>query len=713
MDCGPTCLRMISKYYGKEISRQQLNELTGLTRMGVSLLDLASSSEDIGFKSLVLKINFKVLQKKIPLPCIALVDRNHFVVIYAITKTHVKIVDPAKGKISLRINEFTSRWINDEVRNEGLILAIEPTRKFKDIELDSSEMSWKTLLWPYVAKEKKSIFYLLLILIFTTAIQVIVPFLTQSIVDRGINYQDVDFIKLILVAQIVLYFSQASVFIFRDWILLFFGSKINLALQSDFVVKLTQLPVPFFENRKIGDILERVNDHRRVKGFLSFQTLNIAFAIFNLVIFGIVLLYFMFKIFLYYLIGTVAYILWVLIFLRKRAELDTLAFKLMSSSQNKIIGIINGVKEIKLNNSFLRRRWSWERIQVELHNYSIRDMKLTQYQRSGGMFISEIKNILISYVSAMAVIEGQLTLGGMLAISYIIGRLNSPISMFVGFVQTFQEAKLSLDRILDVHNEKDENDNTVTKPKISTNTLEIKNLSFKYLKNHSDWILKDINLKVEAGELVAIVGASGSGKSTLLKLLLKFYAPNEGDILIGGRNLAQVDSTHWRTHCGVVMQDGFIFDDTIKRNITESKSLSSIDEDRLESALEISNLKETIEGLPMKEETEIGRNGMALSGGQLQRILIARAIYKNPEFLFFDEATSSLDSINEREIMDKLHEFYENRTVLVIAHRLSTVKKAKKILVLSKGEIVEEGNHYELLKKKGSYYELVVNQLES
>lgn len=713
MDCGPTCLRMISKYYGKEISRQKLNDLTGLTRMGVSLLDLASSAEDIGFKSLVLKVGFNVLQKKIPLPCVVLLDQNHFVVVYEVTKTHVKIVDPAKGKLKLKINEFNARWINDTTKGEGLILAVEPTRKFKEIEFESDQMGWKALLLPYINKERKSLYYLLLVLIFTTAVQVIVPFLTQAIVDRGINYQDVDFIKLILIAQIVLYFSQASVFIFRDWLLLFFGSKINLALQSDFVVKLTQLPVPFYENRKIGDILERVNDHRRVKAFLSFQTLNIAFAIFNLVVFGIVLFYFMFKIFMFYLIGTVAYIVWVLMFLKKRAELDTLAFKLQSSSQNKIIGLINGVKEIKLNNSFLRRRWAWERIQVELHNYSIKDMKLNQYQRSGGMFISEIKNIFISYVSAMAVIEGHLTLGGMLAIQYIIGRLNNPISMFVGFVQTFQEAQLSLDRILDVHNEKDENHAKVIKPKISNNSIEIKNLSFKYLKNHSEWILEDINLKVGAGELVAIVGASGSGKTTLLKLLLKFYPPNEGEILIGGRKLEQMDSTYWRTHCGVVMQDGFIFDDTIKRNITESKSLSSVDEERFEAALEISNLKETIDLLPMKEETEIGRNGMALSGGQLQRILIARSIYKNPDFLFFDEATSSLDSINEREIMDKLHTFYENRTVLVIAHRLSTVKKANKIIVLSKGRIVEEGSHTELLAKKGSYYELVVNQLES
>ena len=717
MDCGPTCLRMIAKYYGKSYSINELRLKSHITKEGVSLGGMAEAAESIGFHSLGVGTDFKTLEKEVPLPCIVHWRQGHFIVLYEITKRGVIIGDPAHGLVKYTKEEFASGWLGKLSKNmdDGYLLLLEPTPNFYENNPESSNKRYGfKFLFLYFKPYKKYLVQLFLGLAVGSLLQLIFPFLTQALVDYGINYENLNFIYLILIAQLTLFVSQTSVEIIRGWILLHITSRVNINLISDFLIKLMRLPIAFFDSKKTGDIIQRIYDHNRIQNFLSTTTLNTLFSAFNLVIFGIVLAYYSANIFWIFLVGSSIYIGWTLLFMKKRAELDYKRFDQSSDNQSGIHQLISGMQEIKLNGSERRRRWEWEVIQIKLFKISIKSLALTQSQNTGGRFLNELKNILITFVAAKAVIDGSLTLGMMLSVQYIIGQLNLPINNFINFIQAGQDAKMSLERLSEIHSIEDENKNEETEINELPENRNIifEKLSFRYGGKSSPLILNDINLVIPEGKITAIVGASGSGKTTLIKLLLKFYLPNKGSISIGSTNLKNLNTRMWRKACGSVMQEGFIFGDSIAQNVTESDSEGAIDKKRLLNAVKVANINEFIEEQPSGYNTKIGTSGVNISGGQKQRILIARAVYKNPKYIFFDEATSALDANNEKVIMENLKEFYRGKTVVVVAHRLSTVKNADQIIVLDKGSIIERGTHKELAQRKGAYFTLVKNQLE-
>jgi ATP-binding cassette, subfamily B, bacterial len=720
IDCGPTCLRMILKHHGKVYSREYLREKSFITREGVSINGLSEAAESVGLRSLSVRVTFESLKDEAPLPCIAHWRQRHFVVVYKVTRKFVYVADPDFGLIKYTHEKFKEGWINNGVGNadeEGFLLLLEPGASFYEKEEEGAKknVSGFSVLLPYFKPFRKYFSQLLLGLVVGTIIQVAFPFLTQSIVDHGIKTQNINFIYIILLAQLMLFFSQTLIEIFRGWLLLHMGARINISIISDFLMKMMRLPMSFFDSRRSGDILQRVEDNHRIESFLSSMSLTVIFSFFNLIIFSFILAYYNFKIFAVFLTGSILYVVWVLVFMKKRAVLDFRRFDESAGSTSNLVQLINGIQEIKLNNSEKRRRWEWESIQAKLFKISVRSLSLAQYQSTGATFLNEFKNIIITFIAAHAVINGEITLGMMLAIQYIIGQMNGPLNSFIAFMQRTQDAKISLERLGEIQTVKDENDEDENSTRIllaNQNIHICNNLHFRYGGSSSPLILKDLDLEIPAGKITAIVGASGSGKTTLLKLLLKFYKPTSGNIKIGPQDLNFIQTNVWRESCGVVMQDGFIFSDSIARNITESSSEGQIDKERLQYAVKVANLEELIETFPAGYNTKIGGSGLQLSGGQKQRVLIARAVYKNPEFLFFDEATSALDANNEKVIMENLYEFFKGKTVIVIAHRLSTVKNADKIVVLHKGKIIEEGCHEDLAMKKGAYFTLVKNQLE-
>ncbi len=717
MDCGPTCLRMVAQHYGKSYSIDYLRKKANITREGVSLEGIAEAAEAIGLHTLAVSVNLKTLVDEVPYPCIAHWRQRHFVVVYKVKKNTVYVADPAHGLVKYSKEEFIKGWIRKDAdinEDEGYLLLLEPTPEFYESEqAEKKEYGFKFLFW-YFKPYKKYIIQLLLGLGVGSLLQLIFPFLTQAVVDQGISYQNKSFVFLILIAQLVLFISQTTVELIRGWILLHMTSRINISLISDFLLKLMRLPIAFFDSKNTGDIIQRIYDHNRIQSFLSSTTLNTLFSAFNLVIFGVVLAYYNLTIFSIFFVGSVLYISWTLLFMKKRKELDYRRFDQSSDNQSSLYQLISGMQEIKLNGSERRRRWEWEAIQVRLFKISIKGLALSQAQNTGGRFLNELKNILITFIAATAVIDGKLTLGEMLSVQYIIGQLNLPINNFITFIQTGQDAKISLERLSEIHNKDDEENRfeELIKELPKDKTLKLENASFRYGGRSSPLILNNLNLEIPEGKVTAIVGTSGSGKTTLIKLLLKFYEFNEGSLKVGSTKIDNISTKFWRKSCGSVMQDGFLFGDTIARNITESDSEGFIDKERLQHAVKVANIENFIEDLPSGYNTKIGMSGVNVSGGQKQRILIARAVYKNPKYIFFDEATSALDANNEKVIMENLQEFYEGKTVVVVAHRLSTVKNADQIIVLEDGKIIEQGSHDELTAKKGSYYTLVKNQLE-
>lgn len=719
MDCGPTCLRMIAKFYGKNLSGEFLRETANLSREGTSLGGLADAAENIGMSSLALSIDYQTLKNDLPLPCIAHWRQRHYVVVYGFKRNIIQVADPAFGLIEYTEQEFVKGWLshrNTQQDSEGVVLLLETTPKFYSID-DAEQISrhqWG-FIFQYFKGYKHYFFQLLLGLLIGSGLQLMMPFLTQAVVDNGINTQNINFVYLVLIAQLVLFVSQMSVNVIRSWIILHITNRINLRMLSDFLMKLMRLPISFFEAKNIGDILQRIQDHNRIQNFLSASTLDILFSGVNFIVFSFILCYYSSPLFLVFLVGTVLYIVWVQLFMKKRAEIDYRHFDQASGNQSSSIQLINGMQEIKLNGSERRRRWEWEAIQARLFKLSLQSLSLTQTQNVGGNFINEVKNIVISFIAAKSVIDGQISLGTMLSVQYIIGQMNVPVNNFMVFIRGLQDAKLSLDRLSEIHQKTEEE----TTNKYLTHELPIdkgisilNNMNFRYGSSSSENVLKDINLYIPSGKITAIVGASGSGKTTLLKLLLKFHESQTGKIHVGNLDLNNISYNFWRSQCGVVMQDGYIFSDSIIRNISESDQDGTVNKDKLREAIRIANISDFIESLPMGLNTRIGASGMSLSGGQKQRILIARAVYKNPEYLFFDEATSALDANNESVIMKNLDDFFHNRTVVIVAHRLSTVKKANQIVVLHKGQIVEIGTHQSLVENKGYYFNLVKNQLD-
>lgn len=721
MDCGPTCLRMVAKYHGQAYSIEYLREKSNITRSGASLGGLAEAAETIGFSTLALHATLEMLGEDIPLPCIAYWRGRHYVVVHRVTPAKIYIADPAFGLVTYSPEQFMQGWLPPRTKvtpeAEGLLLVLEPTPAFFEAMEDGLEKPRQGLsfLFPYLRPFRKYFYQLLLSLVVGGGLQLVFPFLMQALVDNGINTQNLHFVNLILLAQLTLFASRTFVEIIRTWLLIHVTSRVNVRLLSSFLLKLLRLPISFFDSKNVGDLMQRIQDHTRIQTFLSVTTLDVLFSIVSLVIFGTILYIFNRLIFLVFLIGSALYVGWVLLFMKRRAELDFLYFDQAAGNQSSTIQLINGVQEIKLNNSERRRRQEWESMQIRLAKLTLKNVSLTQLQTTGANFLNEIKNIIITYIAAKAVIDGQITLGAMLSVQYIIGQLNLPITNFLTFSRTYQDARLSIERLVEVHSKEEEEDPREGNLTFLTAEPSIRlgpGLSFRYGSRNAPLVLRNLHFSIPAGKVTAIVGASGSGKTTLLKLLLKYYAPTEGSIQVGGVSLAALSTAYWRRQCGTVLQEGYIFADTVARNISESDSEGRIDPARLLEAARIANILEFVEALPNGFNTRIGASGLSLSGGQKQRILIARAVYKNPEFLFFDEATSALDANNEQIIMQNLQEFYKGRTVVIVAHRLSTVRHADQLLVLHHGEVVEQGTHDTLTATQGEYYRLVKNQLE-
>ena len=714
MDCGPACLKMVAGFYKMNFSLDSLRKKCYITREGVSFLGLSEAADSLGFRTIGVKIPFDILNENVPMPCIVHWRQKHFIVIYKIKNEKIWAADPAVGLIKFTREEFVRSWASTVLDDKpaGLVLIIEPTPALFKNENETEKTTGFRFLFKYFHLYKKYLYQLILGLLLGSCIQLVIPFLTQSIIDIGLNNNDLTFIYLILFAQLALVIGRMSVEFIRGWLLLHIGSRVNVAVISGFLQKLMSLPVSFFDTKLTGDILQRIEDNNRIEEFLTSASLNILFSFFNLVVFGIVLAIYSLKILALFLAGSALYIIWVSLFMKSRARLDHQRFKQMSVSGNKLINIVNGMQEIKLTQSELSMRWDWEKLQAILFGLKVKGLSLIQYQSAGATFINEVTNVLITIVAATAVLKNDMTLGMMLAVQFIIGQLNVPVSQIIGFFRMSQDAKMSLDRLAEVHNlEEEEPDPEVKVRKLpDKKDIYFNNLSYQYEGPRSPFALKDIDLFIEENKITAIVGTSGSGKTTLLKMLLGFYHPVAGEILVGDLRLSNLSLKVWRKKVGAVMQDGFLFPDTIAANIAPGSE--EIDEDRLIKAADIANIRGFVESLPLGYNTKIGANGHGLSEGQKQRLLIARVIYKNPDIIIFDEATNSLDANNEKVIVENLSEFFEGKTVIIVAHRLSTVRNADKIVVLDSGRIIEAGSHDDLIGKKGAYYNLVKNQLE-
>jgi len=714
MDCGPSCLKMVAGFYKKSFSLETLRKRCFITKEGVSFLGLSEAADSLGFRTIGVKIPFARLEESVPLPCIVHWRQKHFVVVYKIKNNKIFVADPAFGFTSYSREEFMKNWSGTIVEGQpvGLVLIMEPTPSFFENEDEVVKSSGFRFLWKYFRLYKKYLLQLVLGLFLASLIQLIIPFLTQSIIDIGLNNNDIGFIYLILFAQLALVIGRMSVEFIRGWLLLHIGTRVNVALVSGFLQKLMALPIAFFDTKLTGDILQRIDDNNRIEEFLTSASLTILFSFFNLIVFGIVLAVYSLKILIVFLTGSVLYILWVSLFMKSRGQLDHQRFRQMSTTNSKLIQMVNGMQEIKLTQSELNKRWEWENLQASLFRLRVKGLTIMQYQSSGATFINEVTNILVTIVAATAVLKGQMTLGMMLAVQFIIGQLNVPVSQIIGFFRVSQDARLSLDRLSEIHTMDDEESDSAMKVKKmpEKKDIYINNLSFQYEGPHSPYALKDIDLVIEENKVTAIVGMSGSGKTTLLKMILGFYQPVTGEIMVGDTRLQNLSLRIWRGKVGAVMQDGYLFADTIASNIAPSSEI--IDEDRLMNAVEIANIKGFVESLPLGYNTKIGANGHGLSEGQKQRLLIARVVYKNPDIVIFDEATNSLDANNEKVIAENLIDFYEGKTVIVVAHRLSTVKDADNIVVLESGRIAETGTHKILSAKKGVYFNLVRNQLE-
>jgi len=733
MDCGPSCLRMIAKHYGHSFNLQTLRERSFITREGVSMLGISDAAESIGFRTQGVRITYDQLLNDIPLPCILHWNQNHFVVLYRISRRftlfptksgfrdkegqhdRLYISDPASGLITYTKDEFLKCWASTKHMgvDKGTALVLYTTPDFYDQEDEKAQTKANLrYFFRYLKPHRSQLMQIALNMLLSSVIALIFPFLSQTMVDVGIGNRNLNLITLILIAQLVLFVTQLAMGFIQSWIVLHMATRLSISLISDFLIKLMRLPLGFFDTKMVGDIMQRIGDHGRIQSFLTGTSLSVLFSFANFIVFAFILAYFNPLILGIFLVGNTLYVLWVLSFMKYRRELDYKRFTQSSADQSNMVELITGMQEIKLCNSEKQKRWKWERIQVKRFKIGIRGLALGQYQQTGSIFFNQATSLTISYIAARSVVEGQMTLGMMMSLSYIIGQLSGPIGQFIGFTQSLQDARISLERLGEVHNKEDEED--LADIKINqlpdNKTIHIKDLWFSYDGADRDYVLEDINLDIPAGKTTAIVGASGSGKTTLVKLLLGFYPPNKGTIHIDQTPLKNINTHLWRQKTGAVMQEGYIFSDTIAGNIAVGED--DIDKNRLMRAVKIANIREFIDGLPLGYNTKIGMEGKGVSQGQKQRLLIARTVYKNPDYLFFDEATNSLDATNEREIMDHLTAFNKNKTVVIVAHRLSTVQHADTIVVLDKGRIVERGNHRELTDKQGVYYQLVKNQLE-
>ena len=714
MDCGPSCLKMIARHYGKSINIESLRRGCYITREGVSFLGLSEAAESIGFRTIGVRIPFEKLAKDVPLPAIVHWKQNHFVVVHKIKGNTVSVADPAVGLVKYSKDQFIQQWAGSTIDGEraGLVLILEPSPAFYDMDHEGDRKRGFRFLFRHFRLYRKYVVQLILGLFLASLIQLILPFLTQSVIDIGISNNDIGFIYLVLFAKLALVTGRMSVEFIRGWLLLHIGARVNVSIISGFLYKLMSLPLSYFDSRLTGDILQRIDDNRRIESFLTSASLNVLFSIFNFLVFGLVLAIYSLKILALFLAGSLLYVTWISLFMKRRSTLDHIRFKKRSASNSALINIVNGMQEIKLTRSENSMRWEWENIQAELFRVRVKGLGIVQYQSAGATFINEITNILITITAATLVIGGEMTLGMMLAVQFIIGQLNVPLSQISSFLRATQDAGISLERLSEVHEMDNEEESPGGKLQRlpATRRIYLNNVSFQYEGPRSPYALRNIDLVIEENMVTAIVGTSGSGKTTLLKLLMGFYEPVAGEIIVGNNRLSDISLKVWRDYTGAVMQNGFIFPATIANNI--APGFDAVDEERMVKACEVANIRDFIESLPNRYNTRIGSGGHGLSEGQKQRILIARVVYKSPDIIIFDEATNSLDAGNEKRITDNLSHFFRGRTVVVVAHRLSTVRNADKIVVLDNGVITETGNHQTLVAKRGAYYKLIKNQLE-
>ena len=718
MQCGIASLQMVCKYFGREYTLDSLSKLCFATTEGVSMLGINEAANTLGLHTACARISIAMLNEA-PLPCILHWNQNHFVVLYKIKKSKkFYVADPGKGLVAYTLDEFKQHWIstNSNGEDKGIAMFLETTPAFFTYKMQGEEKIKEKrsfrFLFGYVKKYRKYFGQIILGLVVGSLLQLVLPFLTQSIVDVGIKNQDIGFVWLILLGQLMLTISRTAIDFIRRWLLLHISLRINISLVSDFFIKLLKLPMSFFDTKLMGDLMQRMNDHSRVNTFLTQQTLNITFAMLTFVVFSVVLFFYNKLVFVIFLLGSILYGGWMTLFLKRRKVLDYELFEQQAINNNKTYEFITSMQEIKLQDCEQRRRWEWEDTQADLFGVQMKSLKLQQTQEAGSIFINEVKNIIITVVAATAVIHGQMTLGMMLAVQYIIGQLNSPVEQLMNFFYSLQDVKISLERINEIHQMDDENgkESLLTSIEDKNEGIDIKNIMFKYDPHALRKTIDDVSIHIPQGKVTAIVGASGSGKTTLIRLMLGYYPVLEGQINIGNTDINKLNKKWWRRQCGVVMQEGVIFSESIARNIAVDDG--DIDKERLLKAAEIACIKDYVMALPLKFNTKIGRDGVGLSQGQKQRILIARAVYKNPDYIFLDEATNSLDANNERSIVENLDKFYKGKTVVIVAHRLSTVKNADQIVVIDHGKVVEEGNHESLTAKRGAYYNLVKNQLE-
>lgn len=722
MDCGPACLVMICSHYGCRFPIERVRELCHITRTGVSLLGISEAAETLGLRTQGISCSLDSLLE-VELPIILHWQQRHFVVLYKIEKKRGKylyhIADPALGKVKLTKEEFSVAWLTsiEDSTPLGVALLLSPTPEFQKQREDTIQ-DQKSLRRQglshfvfYLKRYRQEIGYVFLCLLVTSLLQLVFPFLTQSLVDVGIRNSDLNFITLVLIAQFILFLSQLSAGFVRSWLMLHVNYRVNILFISDYLAKLMRLPIRFFDSKNVGDILQRISDNSRIQNFLTGSSIGTLFSFVSFIIFAIVLGVYSLLILALFLLGNTLYIVWVISFMKYRREIDNRRFAQAAAEQSNLYQLVTGMQEIKLNNNEQEKRWEWERIQVKLYKIGIKGLALGQVQQVGTIFFSQTTNLLVTFIAARSVVNGEMTLGMMMALTYIIGQLSAPVEQFIGFAQSLQDARISIDRLNEINSKQDEitPDTPMRSDLPEDESIYVEQISFNYEGADRDYVLKGLSLTIPQNKVTAIVGASGSGKTTLLKLLLGFYPPQIGEIRIGNTPLAQINPHFWRAQCGAVMQEGYIFSDTIAHNIAMERN---VDTSRLIDAIETANLKDYIDGLPLGVNTKIGMDGNGLSQGQRQRILIARAVYKRPRYIFLDEATNSLDANNEQQIMQHLKSFYNGRTVVIVAHRLSTVKDADNIIVLDQGEIVEQGTHTELIAQQSYYYMLVHNQLE-
>lgn len=717
MDCGPTCLKMVAKFYGKNYSLQNLRDRCHITREGVSLLGISDAAESIGFRTTGVKVTWRQMVEEMPMPCIVHWNQRHFVVVYDVVKKHgvykVMVADPASGLLEYTEEDFRGLWLESERKTEGIALILEPTPKFYEEEGDDERRHYGFgYVLKYLRPYRTYIIQILLAMLTASVISLLMPFITQSVVDKGIGTGSLSLIVVLLIAQLTLTLGGLANNLIRSWLMLHTTSRVSISLISDFLCKLMRLPIAFFDSKMVGDIMQRIGDYNRIQTFLTGSLLSMVIAVVSFVVYGLIMAGYNATIFIVFLIGASLYVFWVLLFMKRRRKLDYMRFQQASANQSNIVQLIGGMQEIKLNNCEKQKRWEWESIQAKLFKVGVKSLTLGQVQEIGSTFIDQTKNILMSFIAAKSVIDGGMTLGMMMALQYIMGQINAPISQFISFVQSAQDASISLDRLGEIHEMKDEEPAEEERIKDIPSDADIvfRDVVFQYDGPHSPKVLDEVSLTIPSGKVTAIVGASGSGKTTMLKMMLGFYPPVSGEVLLGNVSLKNYSESRWRARCGTVMQEGYIFSDTIAANIAVSEEYP--DMERVRWAAGVSNIKYWIEGLPLGYGTKIGADGHGLSSGQKQRILIARAAYKDSRYLFFDEATNSLDANNERTIMENLERLFSEKTVVVVAHRLSTVKNADNIIVLDKGRIAEQGTHSQLTALRGKYYELVKNQLE-